>query len=196
MIGSAKKTAGSFRPRHIFLAGFSGSGKSTIGPRLARRLKTDFYDADALIERRAGKSISRIFEDNGEPKFRKLESETIAKLAGSLHNRAVIALGGGALRNRTTERIVREHGLLVYLSCPVRELARRLMNAGNRPLLRAEGGRRKAATSTLLDRIARLLKQRRPGYERADIRVSTAHKTVNESVHELVLKLRAIDAGR
>ena len=102
--------------RHIFLVGFSGAGKSTVGPILARRLKAPFFDTDKLIERQTGVSVAELFAHGGEKPFRVLEFDVISTLA-SKKARSVIALGGGALLRRETQSVVFGCGRVVYLRC-------------------------------------------------------------------------------
>lgn len=101
--------------RRIVLTGFMGSGKTTVGPLLARRLGWDFVDADDVIEAEAGMPIAEFFARYGEPAFRAREHDTIARLAGE--DRLVLALGGGAIETATIrELLLNSPGtLLVHL---------------------------------------------------------------------------------
>ncbi|MEW5995930.1 MAG: shikimate kinase, partial [Candidatus Zixiibacteriota bacterium] len=98
--------------KHIFLIGFSGSGKSSVGPKLAHRLGLRFVDTDAQIEQRHRKSIERIFADEGKAAFRRYESEAIAELAGRKNRPLVIALGGGAFERKKNLTLVKQHGIV------------------------------------------------------------------------------------
>jgi shikimate kinase len=91
-------------PRRIVLTGFMGAGKTTVGLLLARRLHWRFVDVDALIETATGSSIAQLFERHGEPWFRQLEHETIARLVES--SSLVLALGGGAMEDERTRRLL------------------------------------------------------------------------------------------
>ena len=91
-------------PRRIVLTGFMGSGKSTVGPRLAHRLGWRFLDVDAVIEAEAGISIAQIFARHGEPAFRDLEHSTVARLAAE--DALVLALGGGAIEREETRTLL------------------------------------------------------------------------------------------
>ncbi len=173
----------------VFLIGFSGCGKSTIGPQLARRLKAGFYDTDAMIEQRMARKITEIFRDDGEATFRALESETIRQLV-SRSQRKVIALGGGAFSHRTNRALIKKSGMVVYLSCPVRELYRRLRHLSDRPLLDSRPAAGETMRQAKLRRIANLLENRKDAYRQAHIRVSTADKTVAECVAQVYLKVK------
>ena len=120
----------------IFLTGFSGSGKSTIGPLLANSLGYEFIDLDQRIEKHAGKTITRIFAESGEEHFRNLEHQTIEAVVEQ--NNLVISLGGGVLENDRAYDLIKESGTLVYLKSPSKTLARRLYNKTDRPLLKGK----------------------------------------------------------
>ncbi len=171
--------------KHIFLIGFSGSGKSTLGPKLPRLLKAKFYDTDSLIEKRCGKSISQIFYDDGEAIFRRLESQVLGELLSNNRSRMIIALGGGVFQSRKNRDIAKQHGVVVYLSCSVREIYRRMKDKTDRPLLRVSLAKRETPRQAVIKRIKNLLNQRQQGYAVADIKVSTTNKSVDESIREL-----------
>lgn len=177
------------RYRNIFLIGFSGSGKSTIGPLLANKLKARFYDTDNLIEAKARKTISNIFELSGETVFRQLESNVIMNLTKDRKQNRVIALGGGAFQISRIRARVRESGLSVYLSCSLRELYRRLKEKDDRPLLHGHKGKNPLSRQVILNRMSRLLLKRRSNYTKADIRISTTNRTVAEVVRMLSKKI-------
>ncbi|HKJ70005.1 MAG TPA: 3-dehydroquinate synthase [bacterium] len=117
----------------IYLAGIMGSGKSSAGKILAARLGWTFLDADLIIENHAGKSIPAIFASEGEEQFRELESRVVRRLASA--QRAVIALGGGALEREDNREAILQNGLLVWLNVSPEVAAKRLIHSENRPLL-------------------------------------------------------------
>jgi len=116
----------------IFLIGFMGSGKSTVGPVLAGKLGWNFVDLDREIEREQGKSIREIFEHQGESEFRRIEMNCLR----SLKNRAacVVALGGGAFVQEANRPIVTELGVSVFLDCRLEVIQARCSADGTRPL--------------------------------------------------------------
>jgi shikimate kinase len=181
--------------RYIFLVGFSGSGKSTIGSRLARLLKTEFYDTDMLIEQRCGKPIDRIFSDDGEATFRRLESQVINELINRNEPRMVIALGAGAFEKRKNWNVVKRNGTVVYLSCSVREIYKRLKEKTDRPLLRVLPAKGETQRQAVLRRIKDLLGQRRQTYAQADVTISTTNKSMDETVRQLCRKIQSCDAN-
>lgn len=127
----------------IALIGARGSGKSTIGRKLADRLWQSFVDVDEQIVRRAGKNIRDIFEQDGEERFRQLETEVVREAA--LLPDHVIALGGGTLMREENRIALKEPGhKLIYLRCDPKELARRIKSdptsGATRPNLTQFGG--------------------------------------------------------
>jgi shikimate kinase len=123
----------------IFLVGFMGSGKTTLGRLLAARLGWDFVDLDERMEVEEGSSILHIFAEKGEPYFRELESRVLRELASRRGN-AVIACGGGTFCSAENKTMMRQRGITVWLDQPFDQIwARREDLARRRPLLRGEG---------------------------------------------------------
>ena len=116
----------------IFLVGFMGSGKSTVGPLVAAKLGWEFVDLDQEIEREQGRPIREIFDRQGEPEFRRIETKHLR----SLENRAscVVALGGGAFVQEVNRPIVTELGVSVFLDCRLEVIRARCPADGTRPL--------------------------------------------------------------
>lgn len=147
----------------IFLTGFMGSGKSTVGRSLAVLLGLPFMDLDSRIEREQGLDVHQIFFRKGEAYFRALERKALRALASK--PRGVVALGGGALLDPRNRALVESRGTLVALSCAEPELWRRVKPVLKaRPLLNGPGAR---------GRMRALLARRRAGYAHADLVVST-----------------------
>src|SRR4051812_19177469 len=121
---------------NLVLTGFMGTGKSTVGPLLAKQLGWLFIDTDALVEREAGMPVSEIFATHGEPAFRAMERRTCRDAATS--HQAVISVGGGAVLDQENRRVLEQSGLIVLLTCEKDMLVRRLQQSarrGERPLL-------------------------------------------------------------
>lgn len=154
---------------NIILIGFMGTGKSAVGRRLAERLHRPFVDMDALIESRAGRPISRIFQEEGESYFRDMERVVVKEL--SRHREQVIAAGGGVVLDQDNIRELNRSGLVVCLSASREELLRRLTASTNRPLL--QEGDRSA-------RVSDLLKKRQSLYDAIPCQVDTSGMTVDE----------------
>jgi shikimate kinase len=170
-----------------------GSGKSTLGPILANVLGYRFRDLDTMIERRTGKSIARLFRDEGEQRFREIE---YGMLLETIHSRRhVIALGGGAVCSDAAAGFVASSGALVYLRLPPDRLARRLKRARiRRPLLVGEDGQ-VLSQQELRERIERLLEARRPYYERADVIVDV-NSTIGITVDAVARALTEMSQER
>lgn len=146
--------------RSIVLVGLMGCGKSSVGRRLAQRLGLPFVDADDEIERAAGKTITEIFSDHGEPYFRDGERRVIARLLGQ--GPQVLATGGGAFMNEQTQSAISAHGLSVWLKADLPVLMRRVAKRSNRPLLK---------TADPEGVMRQLMDARYPVYAKADITV-------------------------
>ncbi len=156
MILKLKRTPG------IYLAGFMGSGKSTIGRLLAERLGWHFADLDAEIEAAASMSIFDIFETRGEAEFRRLERETMRERVRAIERGwpTVVALGGGAVVEPEAWALVENNGITIWLDCPWETVRRRVEPARHRPLARD------------LESLARIYEARRESYARADYRIA------------------------
>ena len=169
--------------RCIFLTGFMGAGKSTVGPLLAERLGWRFIDLDNDIVRQAGRSIAEIFDSEGEAHFRTLESQALEEVIAGLGSGgpAVIALGGGALTQpHNLWLLAQAGGSTIFLDAPVDELLARCgVSAIDRPLSRHE------------NQFRQLFSLRKPVYMEADVHVSTAARTPEEVAGEIIRLLAA-----
>lgn len=174
------------RNRRIYLTGFMGSGKSTLGPILANVLGFEFVDLDTAIAAREGKSVREIFRDQGEPYFRTKERETIAEL--SLRDGLIVSLGGGTLTDQDCLAIIKSTGILVYLKVPVEEIVRRLRNKTDRPMVLGPDGER-LNEEELRQRILQLLAQREPLYANADLTIFADQVRLGLTVDRLVKEL-------
>lgn len=160
--------------RPLVLVGLMGAGKTTVGRRLAARLKVPFVDADAEIEAAAGRTIAEIFEDFGEAEFRKGERDVIARLLKS--GPLVLATGGGAFVDPETRARVKELGLSIWLKAPIPLLVERVKRRDTRPLLR------NGDPAVILTKLA---EARYPAYAEADIVVESGggpHEAVVDSI--------------
>jgi len=117
----------------IYLIGMMGSGKSTVGKILSKKTNMPFVDMDHYIEVKSNKSISDIFKEDGEPYFRKLESEALSHVENS---NVLVACGGGVVLNKINREKLVSTGKVVLLQASVLEIANRLQYAINRPLLK------------------------------------------------------------
>ncbi|HEY1543870.1 MAG TPA: shikimate kinase [Xanthobacteraceae bacterium] len=167
-------------PRAIVLVGMMGSGKSSIGRRLATRLGIAFVDADSEIEEAAGMTIAEIFDKHGEAYFRAGEARVIARLLD--HGPQVLATGGGAFMNRDTRAVIRDKGVSIWLKAELEVLMKRIKRRGDRPLLKTDDP---AATLTAL------IEQRYPIYAEADVTVLSRDVPHEAIVDEIVAALSA-----
>ncbi|MBM3745626.1 MAG: shikimate kinase [Acidobacteria bacterium] len=161
----------------IYLVGFMGCGKTTVGRLLAEQLGWSFVDLDAEIEAQQGRTIADIFDQEGEEHFRGLEAEALlqrVRLAQSGRPQ-VIALGGGAFARDCNFDLVEHNGVTVWLDCPLETAWRRVESYSDRPLARDR------------ERFGALYQARRDCYARADFRVDAAGAA--ENVAEAVLAL-------
>jgi shikimate kinase len=166
--------------RLIVLIGMMGAGKSTIGRRLAARLNLPFVDADTEIEAAAGMTIPEIFEMHGEPHFRDGEARVIARLLDS--GPAVLATGGGSFMREETRRRIREKAVSVWLKADPDIILRRVKRRADRPLLQTADP---AAT------ISRLLSEREPVYQHADLTIASRDVPHDKIVDECMGALHA-----
>jgi shikimate kinase len=145
----------------LYLMGFMGSGKTTIGRMLAERLGWNFVDIDDDIEAAERRSISDIFDTLGEDAFRRMESDAIARRvhAVACGRPTVMALGGGAAAQPCNVDLIENHGVTIWLSCPFEMVVRRVGQDSSRPLARD------------LKKFEELYYSRQQAYERADFRV-------------------------
>jgi shikimate kinase len=152
-----------------------GAGKSSIGRRLAGRLRIAFVDADVEIEQAAGMSIADIFAAHGEPYFRSGEARVIARLLE--HGPQVLATGGGAFMNTRTRANISDKGVSVWLKADLEVLTRRLRRRNDRPLLK---------TADPIATLTNLLAERDPIYGEADITVLSRDVSHDVIVDEIV----------
>lgn len=175
-------------PDKLFLVGFSGSGKTTVGKLLAKKLRYQFVDTDAVIVHRAKMAVPRIFASKGERYFRSLESQVIGDICRR-KNRQVVSLGGGSFLKQKNRQLVLQSGLTIYLRCSLDQLVKRTIGDSNRPLIKAATAETKSESRA---RIQKLLIQRLPGYRMADILLVTTDRTSKQAAAQLYscLKIR------
>jgi len=174
-----------WRRRPLVLVGLMGSGKTTVGKRLAARLHWPFVDADAEIERAAAMTIAEIFDRFGEPHFRDGERRVIARLMEGGHK--VIATGGGAFVDAETRKLILEMGTAIWLDASVATLVARVGRRNHRPLL---VGRDPAVV------LGELAAQRNPSYAEAQIRIESRETPHEETVDAILNTLLAADRLR
>ncbi|MGJ4880736.1 MULTISPECIES: shikimate kinase [unclassified Bradyrhizobium] len=166
--------------RLIVLVGMMGVGKSTVGRRLAARLRLPFVDADTEIETAAGMTIPEIFESRGEDYFRNGEARVIARLLEN--GPAVLATGGGAFMREETRRRIQEKAVSVWLKADADVIMRRVRRRADRPLLQ---------TADPEGTVARLLVEREPVYQLADLTICSRDVPHDRVVEDCMEALQA-----
>jgi shikimate kinase len=169
---------------NIVLTGFMGTGKSTVGVLLARRLGRTFVDMDSVIEQRAAKPIRRIFAEEGEPHFRQFERRLVEELAAQ--SDLVVATGGGIVLNPDNVRDFERTGLVVCLSARPETILARIAAERHRPLLEH---------SDRLQRIRDLLDKRRPFYAAIRHQIATDALTAEEVAERVLGQFRQTEPG-
>lgn len=161
------------RQKLIYLVGFMGAGKSSVGVILAQKMGWPFIDLDAIIEAGQGASIRQIFEQAGESFFRELEHAALVEVARKAP--AVIALGGGTFVQKANfDHIRKTRGATIWLDCPIEELWQRCSMMDNRPLFRDRQS------------FFELYKQRLPYYRQSEFRIATGGQSPEKIVQEIL----------
>jgi len=161
----------------IYLVGFMGAGKTSVGQRLAGLLGWSFVDVDQKIEEREGTPIREIFLRAGEPYFRRVESEELQSLSAGKN--LVVALGGGAFCSLENQRVVQRTGTSVGLDASMEILFSRCKGDGSRPLFTT-----RAAMKDLIGR-------RRSFYAKADLRVRVGRLSVDQIADKILVRLKS-----
>ena len=157
-----------------------GSGKTTVGRRLAEILKISFYDADHEIINKTGVSIDHIFDVEGEEGFRERESNVLVDLCSK--SNIVLATGGGAVLSKENRELIKKTGTVIYLSSSVEQILRRTAKSKTRPLLENSTNRRKT--------ISDIIDSRDPLYrEVASVIINTNGKKLIEIINEIKIHL-------
>ncbi len=156
-----------------------GSGKSTIGNIIARRLHREFQDSDHFIEERTGVDIARIFDIEGEQGFRDRESNALSELLSQ--NNRVIATGGGSVLREENQKLLKQRGYIIFLDTSVNQQMQRLSRDKKRPLLQTENPRQ---------RLEALFVERRPIYlDLADLAVKTDKRVARRLASDIINQL-------
>jgi len=164
---------------NVYLIGPMGSGKTTIGLRLARKLRLEFLDNDHELQKQTGASVNLIFDLEGEEGFRKRESDMLKKLTA--RKNVVVATGGGTVLAPENRELLASTGTVVYLRTSVNQQIKRLSRDKSRPLIQS-GDRR--------EKLIRLAKERNPLYEElAHITFQTRNRSLESATEALYQKI-------
>ena len=164
--------------RTLFLVGMMGSGKTSIGRRLARVYSIPFVDGDIEMEKAGGGDICYLFERYGEQDFRHIEEKVMKRLLEG--ETCILASGGGAFISEATRKLVKEKAVSVFLDAHISTIIRNTAGRTHRPLLNVDNPEDVART---------LLEKRRPFYEQADLRVSYKEETMGQVLRLLVREI-------
>ncbi|MDX1949446.1 MAG: shikimate kinase [Rickettsiales bacterium] len=168
------------RNSQIVLLGMMGTGKTTLGRKLAKNLEIEFFDIDLEVEGDIGHSISWIFENIGEKEFRKMEHQKIKSL---LENKKpkVIALGGGAFLNEDSRKIIKENAVSVWLKASAETIFRRVSARKDRPLLETEDDK--------LALVKKIMKDREEVYSKADLITITDNTSQKKVLEKIITEI-------
>ena len=162
--------------KNIYLIGLMGSGKTTLGKILSKKLDKIFYDSDQVIEEKLGVDVPMIFEYEGEAGFRKREKDSLKELVSKKN--IVLATGGGIILSKSNRDLLSENGIVIYLKSNQKDLIKRMKNDKSRPLLK---------NGNIEEIIKKLCKEREPLYEEiADFEIMTKNKRIHEVVNEII----------
>ena len=162
--------------KNIYLIGLMGSGKTTLGKILSKKLDKDFYDSDQVIEEKLGVNVPMIFEYEGEAGFREREKDILKELVSKQN--IVLATGGGIILSESNRDLLAKNGIVIYLKSNQKDLVLRMKNDKTRPLL-------KNGNVELI--IKKLCQEREPLYEQiADFEIATKNKRIHEVVNEII----------
>ncbi len=159
----------------IVLIGMMGSGKTTIGKLLGEKLNLKSIDIDILIEQNEKRTISDIFQNNGEKYFRNLEKETIQSIFEDKN--LVISLGGGAFEDEITQELLLKNSTIIYLKTSPQIILERIKNNTNRPLLKNQ---------MTVEKIQSIISKRQKNYKLANITILTNNKNPDKIVEEIL----------
>ncbi len=170
MILKLKRTPG------IYLVGFMGCGKTTVGRMLARRLGWRFADLDDDIESRQQMTINEIFDRLGEEEFRRLEHEALKKRIADIARGVpwVMAVGGGCFAQPRNYELISNNGISIWLDAPLEMIRARIAGSATRPLARDP------------EKFEELYRARRPAYEKADYRIEVSSGGSSEVVEKIL----------
>ena len=169
----------------LVLVGMMGSGKSSIGRRLARVYSLPFVDGDLEIEKAGGGDICYLFEHYGEQDFRRAEERVMARLLNG--EKCILATGGGAFMSAATRAAVKEKAVSVFLDADADTIIKHTAGRTHRPLLNVDNPQEVIKT---------LLEKRRPCYEEADLHIKYKEETMGQLLKKLIREIDGFARGR
>lgn len=167
------------KQKRIVLTGFMGTGKTVVGEALSKRLGFQFLDTDLMVEEESGRTITEIFEKEGESVFRALEKKMVKKALD--REKVVVATGGGAVTDPESLKLMKDRAFVVGLASSADAILERVASMQTRPLLK---------NKDQIQRIKSLLSERSPYYREADTIIDTTSKQIPDTVEEIVMALQ------
>ncbi len=161
----------------LYLCGFMGCGKTTVGKKLAEIMGYDFIDLDEYIEKKAGMKISEIFAEYGEDFFRDKENDALKEITGE---KIVVSTGGGAMTFKRNADVASSKGKIVFIDTPFEDCYRRIKNDPNRPKV----------TANSYNELINLFEKRKPHYNSSSDFAVNGHKSVMEIVNNILILLK------
>jgi len=177
-----KKTVEEFLVKAIYLTGFMGAGKTTIGEQLGIELSLPVIDTDKEIEKKQGLTIKQIFEQYGEAYFRELETEILKTLPSE---NVIITTGGGIVIKRENRELMKNNGQIILLHAEIDVVYDRIHADPNRPI----------ASKKSKQQLASLYLSRKSFYEDCSIKIETGNKSIAEIVKDMILRLKKVEIG-
>jgi shikimate kinase len=164
----------------LYIIGFMGAGKTTIGKMLSQELHLPVHDTDQLVEQEEGKKVSAIFAEKGEPYFRNRESEILYK---TMDIEGIITTGGGIILREENRELIQNKGTSIFLKCDIEIVMKRIQDDTSRPLF----------FNKSIDEVKALYDYRLPLYENsAQFIVDTTDLTIVETVNEIITRIKSI----
>ena len=174
--------------RLIYLTGFTGSGKSTVGSLLSDAFSWRFVDLDKQIEAQIQKPVPVIFQEDGEPFFRTAETQILRQLQEETET--IVALGAGTIANPLNLQLIKKSGILIYLMATPEDIFERVVHTEKQLLFLSKNSDQPLTDRALLERIRWLMALRIPYYLQSDIYISTSGKAIETILDEIILDLK------
>ena len=182
MFKNKKFKFSSIQPKIISLIGMMGAGKTQFGKFLSKKLDYQFYDIDMNIQQKFKHTINEIFEKYGEEFFRDEEKKIISFIFKKIireRKNSIVSLGGGGFNNQKTQQLLLSNSFVIWLSCPIEILVKRIGDGKDRPML----------NSNIKENLEKLLKTREKFYNKAHFKLDTAENSVKEMSSKIIQNL-------
>ena len=182
MLNNKKIEFNTNQPKVISLIGMMGTGKTKFGKFLSKKLKYEFYDIDMKIQQKLKQNINEIFENFGEAFFRNEEKKVTTFIINEIikeKKNSIVSLGGGGFDNKKTRQLLLSNSFVIWLSCPVEILVKRIGDGKERPML----------NNNIKEKIEKLLKKRENFYNKAHFKLDTSTNSINEMSSKIIQNL-------